>query len=99
MTTVQIRRYELLPGMMDDFVAWFPRLVPVREAHGFTVLFAYADRERNEFVWAVSHEDDFEAAVARYNESPERAAVFEGQPKRVGAMHVGLVEPVVPAAG
>ncbi len=97
MATVQLRRYELMPGVMDDFVAWFPRIVPAREAYGFSVLFAYADRERNEFVWAVRHDGDqaaFEAAVETYNASPERAAAFEGQPPRVGAMHLAFVEDV-----
>jgi len=90
---VQLRRYQLVPGMMDEFLAWFPGIVPVREKYGFKVLFAYADRESNEFTWAVSHDGDFDAALEVYNDSPERAALFEGQPKRVEEMHVAMVEP------
>lgn len=92
---MQLRRYEILPGEMDAFVAWFPNIVPVREKYGFKVEFAYADREKNEFVWVVSHEGDYEAALAVYNDSPERAAAFEGQPTRVAKMHLAMVESAI----
>ncbi|MPY94407.1 MAG: hypothetical protein GEV08_15510 [Acidimicrobiia bacterium] len=95
MATVQLRRYELVPDELDAFVAWFPRIVPVREKYGFRVLFAYLDREQNQFVWAVAHDGDFEAALEVYNASPERAAVFADQPKRVAEMHLSYVEPLV----
>lgn len=94
MATVQLRRYEMVPGTMDAFVAWFPSVVAVREQYGFKVLFAYADREHDEFVWAVSHDGDFDAALAIYNASPERAEVFKDQPERVAEMHLSFVEPV-----
>jgi hypothetical protein len=42
------------------------------------VLFAYADRQNNEFVWAVSHDGYFDAVVEEYQTSPERPAAFEG---------------------
>lgn len=99
MATVQLRRYELVDGMMDDFVAWFPGIVPVRAQYGFEVLFAYADREHDEFVWAVRFDGDeaaFRAAEAVYTASPERAAVFAGQPTRVATLHLALVEPALP---
>lgn len=94
--TIQLRRYELVDGVMDDFLAWFPEwIVPARAAHGFRIEFAYADREVNEFVWAVSTPGDAEAFAAieeRYLVSPERDAAFAGQPKRVAVHHVRLVE-------
>jgi len=98
-TTVQLRRYELVDGMMDDFLAWFPAIVPVRARYGFTVEVAYADRETNQFVWTVSFEGDeaaFRAAEEVYTKSPERAAVFAGQPTRVAKLHLALVEKVYP---
>ncbi len=95
MSTIQLRRYELVPGEMDAFVEWFPNIIPVRAKFGFTVLFGYADRENNEFVWAVSHDGDFDAALEQYNASPERAAAFEGQPVRVATMHLATVDAVV----
>lgn len=92
---IQLRRYELVPGEMDSFLAWFPNIIPVREKYGFKVVFACADRENNEFVWAVTHDGDFDAAVEVYNASPERAKVFEGQPTRVAKMHLAMVDRVV----
>lgn len=97
MKTVQLRRYELTDGAMDAFVAWFPSIVGVRAQYGFTVEFAYADPGTNQFVWAVSHAGDeaaFKAAEAVYSDSPERAACFAGQPKRVDAMHLAMVQPL-----
>lgn len=96
MQTVQLRRYEMLDGVMDDFIAWFETLAPARRQYGFEILFAFADRETNQFVWAVGYDGaDFDAAVATYNDSPERAAVFAGQPSRVKEMHLALVDVVV----
>jgi hypothetical protein len=83
---------------MDDFLAWFPNIIAVREKYGFKVLFAYAARERNEFVWAVGHDGDFDASCEIYNVSPERAEAFKDQPTRVAKMHLAMVEPVVPGA-
>ena len=97
--TVQLRRYELAPGVLDDFVAWFSsRLVPARTSSGFTVEFAYADREVDEFTWAVRAPGDAEAFLALeadYLASDARAAAFAGEPQRVAVSHVRLVEPVV----
>ena len=91
----QLRRYEVKPGMLDQLVEWFPTIVQAREKYGFTVDFAFADRERNQFVWAVSHPGDFDGALEEYNSSPERAAAFEGQPPMVDEMHLAMVDTVV----
>jgi hypothetical protein len=94
---VQLRRYEIVSGELDAFVEWFPSVVAARQRFGFKVLFAYADRQNNGFVWAVSHDGDFDAVVEEYQTSPERAAAFEGVPVRVTKAHVAMVEPVVAA--
>ena len=65
MRTVQLRRYEIKPGEMDDFVAAWRGVVPVREQYGFAVAFAVIDREQNEFVWAVTHDGDFASKKKR----------------------------------
>ncbi len=101
MTTVQLRRYELLDDMMNAFVAWWPGVIEVRATYGFKVQFGLADRDTNQFTWAVSFDSDeaaFKAAEAVYTASPERAALFAGQPKFVNALHVTLVEQVYPTA-
>lgn len=91
----QLRRYDVIEGQMDSLVEWFPNIVAVREQFGFTVEFVYADRENNELVWAVSHPGDYDAAYEEFVASPERAAVFAGQPDRVSAMHVSMVDTVI----
>ncbi len=90
----QLRRYTIAEGQMDRFVAWFPNIIPAREKYGFTVDWAYADKENNQFVWSVSHPGDFDAAVEVYNESPERKAAFEGFESPVTGMVLGMVDKV-----
>ena len=91
----QLRRYDVIEGQMDSLIEWFPSLIAVREKFGFKVEFMYADRENNQLVWAVSHQGDYDAAHEAYAASPERAAVFAGQPDRVSSMHVSMVDTVI----
>ena len=98
MTTVQLRRYTVEPGRMDDFLAWFPTLRPVREQYGFRIVFALADRGHDTFTWAVSFEGDQAAFTEReetYNASSERAAVFESNPRVVTSMEIGFADVVL----
>ncbi|GAA4267162.1 hypothetical protein [Frondihabitans peucedani] len=99
--TVQLRRYVLVDGLLDDFTAWWrSRLVPARRAYGFDIEFSYALPETSEFVWAVSlpgDADAFRAVEADYLASPERAAAFDGQPTWTTSQAVALVREV-PAA-
>ncbi len=92
---MQLRRYEVVEGQMDDLLAWFPTISAVRAEFGFKVEFMLVDREKNELTWAVSHPGDFDEAFARFADSPERAAAFADQPKRVENMHVAMVETVI----
>jgi hypothetical protein len=91
MATVQLRRYQISPGEMKAFVEWWPSVLPARKKYGFDVLFAFVDESTNQFVWAVSHDGDFDAVEKVYLESPERAAAFEGVPRRVDEMFVTKV--------
>ena len=72
MTTVQLRRYTIESGRMDDFITWvrLPHRTPcqVRVPRSFS---AYADDDHSEFVWAVVYYGDFDAAEAEYMASPE----------------------------
>ncbi|SDY39622.1 NIPSNAP protein [Modestobacter sp. DSM 44400] len=98
MTTVQLRRYQVEPGRMADFLAWFPALRPVREQYGFRLLFAYADEAADTFTWAVEHDGDeaeFRAVEATYTASPERAQVFETFPACISSMELGFVRDVL----
>ena len=71
-TTVLLRRYEVRPDAWDEFLRLWQGMRQLREAYGFTVLFGFADKERNEFVWAVRYEGDYEALAKRYYAAPER---------------------------
>ena len=95
--TVQLRRYEIEPGRMADFLEWFPTLLPVREQFGFRVLFALAEEEHSTFTWAVAHDGDeaaFSAVEERYTASPERARVFESFPDCIAGKEIGFATPV-----
>ncbi|GAA1819634.1 hypothetical protein [Agromyces neolithicus] len=96
MKTIQLRRYTLVDGTYDEFVAWFRSTMPfVRPAAGFAIEFAHGIRESNEFVWAVSAEGDREAFLAlesAYMDSDARAAAFEGVPQRVAASDIRFVD-------
>ncbi|WP_419838030.1 hypothetical protein [Candidatus Poriferisodalis sp.] len=91
----QLRRYDVIEGQMDSLLEWFPNIIAVREQYGFKVEFMYVDRENNQLVWAVSHDGDYEAAHDKYAASPERAAVFAGQPERVSGMNVSMVDTII----
>jgi len=94
MGTIQLRRYTVEPGRMNDFVEWWHSIVPPRAKYGFRVVFAYADEENDQFVWAVEHDGDFDAAEAEYMASPERAEAFATNPKVVTGMVVAKVRPI-----
>ncbi|HEX6955444.1 MAG TPA: hypothetical protein VF156_11245 [Agromyces sp.] len=98
MKTIQLRRYTLVDGEYDAFLAWWHEWMPrVRPEAGFTIEFAYGIRESNQFVWAVSAPGDRDAFLAREQEylvSDARAAAFEGVPQRIAAHDIELVDDV-----
>jgi hypothetical protein len=99
MITTQLRRYEVIEEEFDAWVSFFTsKLLPLRIKHNFTVVGAYADAENLQFVWIVSYPgtpDDLDAALERYKADPEWAAAYEGQPKRISAHTVSVVESLV----
>lgn len=94
--TIQLRRYRLVEGSYDDFVAWWKQEMPTaRQSGGFTIEFAYGIPETGEFVWAVSAPGDaaeFERLEQAYLASDARAAAFEGVPQRVAESVTHLVD-------
>ena len=97
--TVQLRRYELVPGQSDAFTRWWRQvLVPLRVSQGFRIEFGYLIHSSGEFLWAVSVEGDrveFGRIEAAYIESPERARVFENLPERVKEKHLSFVDDTI----
>ncbi|MGW9631982.1 hypothetical protein ACWGST_14885 [Agromyces sp. NPDC055520] len=96
MKTTQLRRYVIVDGLYEEFVAWWRDTMPaLRSEMGFAVEFAYGSPETNEFTWAVSvpgDVDEFERVDAAYKTSAERAAVFDGLPDRVASTRLSFVE-------
>jgi hypothetical protein len=90
--SVQLRRYEIKPGEMDQFLDAVRRAFVVREQYGFGVAFALVDEENNEFCWAVTHDGDFAAAEQEYYASPERAALPANPADHIAVLHVGMVK-------
>lgn len=90
----QIRRYELDPQHLDEWLTFFPELTSVRATFGFRLLAAYLDRANHEFTWIVAHDRPFAEVEATYSVSPERTALFSGRPKFARAMHVAEVETI-----
>jgi hypothetical protein len=91
---LQMRRYEIDPALVDDWLAFFERLTPVRAQFGFRLLSAYLDRANSEFTWIVEHDQPFAEAEAVYMASPERATMFAGQPRFTLALHVSDIEAI-----
>ncbi|GAA1055561.1 hypothetical protein GCM10017608_29850 [Agromyces luteolus] len=99
MKTIQLRRYTLVDGEYDAFVAWWDEWMPrVRSEAGFAIEFAYGIRDASQFVWAVSAPGDadaFRALEAEYLASDARAAAFDGVPQRVAVYDIALVDDLV----
>ena len=96
--TTQLRRYDIQPGAMEEFIAWFQGpLMAARREHGFTAEVAYVDSLENTVVWVARFEGteaEFLAAERIYEESPERARAFETYPGTILAKYAAIVQPV-----
>jgi hypothetical protein len=92
---IQLRRYTIAADRFDDFLAFWRGLVPIREQYGYAVLFAYADRTNNQFVWAVEHPDPLEVADPIYNASSERTEHWKTYPGVVETILVSEIEPII----
>jgi antibiotic biosynthesis monooxygenase (ABM) superfamily enzyme len=91
----QMRRYELVPEHQEGFLKWWEQIPAGRAKFGFKVLSAHVDRVGHEFTWVVEHDGDeaaFKAAETAWMTSPERTALFEGQPKHTVQIHVSMVD-------
>ena len=75
---VEVRRYDILDGQLDEFVArWTSGVLPLRGEFGFTIVGAWAIPGTNEFVWVVGHDTEasFADAEERYYSSTERTSM------------------------
>jgi len=87
--TIMLRHYTLQPGTADAFIDWWKAsIVPLREAWGFAIDWAYLDRENNTFTWTISYPGDeaaFRACDEEYSAHPDRAAALSIAPPLAGA--------------
>lgn len=91
----QMRRYELDPAHVEQWLSFFQELTVVRSKFGFRLLSAYFDRTNNEFTWIVQHDQPFGEVEPAYTASAERAALFAGRPAFARALHVSEVEEIL----
>jgi hypothetical protein len=98
--TTQLRIYTINKGRLDDFVrAWAAGVHPLRLKNGYRIDGAWVIRERNEFVWLLSHDgEDWEAQERAYYASPERAAVHPDPAQYIAKGEKWFVTPVLPPA-
>lgn len=82
--TLMLRHYDLAEGTSERFLSWWSSHIPaLRERGGFTIEWAYLDRDRETFTWAISYpggEADFRRADAVYEADPEREAAIAVAP-------------------
>ena len=60
MTVAHLRTYTINKGMMDDWLALFPKLIPVMEDAGIKVESTWVNEERAKFIWIRSYGDSVE---------------------------------------
>lgn len=97
--TIQLRRYRIAEGRIEDFLRSWQAVIPaLRQRHGFEIRFAYLDREHRVFAWAVAVAGDRSLFLAReraYYESPERQALAQhGDASVLEEMSIGFVDSI-----
>ena len=60
MTVAHLRTYTINKGMMDDWLALFPKLIPVMEDAGIKVESTWVNEECTKFIWIRSYGDSVE---------------------------------------
>ena len=60
MTVAHLRTYTINKGMMDNWLALFPKLIPVMEDAGIKVESTWVNEERTKFIWIRSYGDSVE---------------------------------------
>ncbi len=100
MTTSEYRRYVLKPEMADEFIEWYRAGAPaIRARFGFTVEWVVIDRAGLRFDWLVSHpgsEEDFRAAEAAFEASPEWVEYLSRIRPSLDGLEKSFVEVVLP---
>lgn len=96
--TTQLRIYTINRGRLDDFVAaWRSGVFPLRTRLGFTISQAWMIRERNEFIWVISHPgpEPWEDVERAYYGSAERAALDPDPAQFIARAEQWFVTPIL----
>ena len=93
----QLRMYQIEPGWMGEFMESFRAVVTARAEYGFTVDGAWVVDGEDRFVWlATYHGDgDWDEAVERYYNSPERQALDPDPATFIVSMDTKMVHPAL----
>ncbi|GAA1453588.1 hypothetical protein ACFP47_08935 [Nesterenkonia lacusekhoensis] len=90
--TTMMRRYTTDPQLLDEFVQFLhTEVFPAREQRGFTVESVWLSAEKDELTWFVSRpgtREEFDRAEKEWEESEERARIFDGRPAYVLAKDI-----------
>jgi NIPSNAP protein len=96
--TTELRDYHIVPGRLDDFVdGWRAGVVPLREAHGYSIPAAWLVREEHRFIWLLSLDvppAEWEAHNDAYYADPRRAALDPDPASLIVEARHTLLQPV-----
>jgi hypothetical protein len=96
MSVIQLRSYQLAEGTLPGWAEhWRQHVLPLRQAFGFEIVFAYADHDNSQFVWAVRFDgtaEDLSRRDREYHDSLEWAARNKGKNGPIQSTTVAIVE-------
>ena len=100
----QLRIYTINRGMMDQWVSFFNEtLMPIYGKVGIVVEGAWANEDKNQFIWirSFADADDLKAKEAAFYASPEWNANMDKARGHLARVDVQVMETVlkVPAGG
>jgi hypothetical protein len=88
----QLRMYRVRSGEMDEWIQeWREHVLPLRRAHGFSVVGPWVRREEDLFVWLIGHRER-EAANASYYASPARRSLDPDPARHLAETNAWIVE-------
>jgi hypothetical protein len=93
MPTTLLRTYQIKPGHWDDFLSMWREVAAIRQRFGFTIEFAFEDREKNIFTWAISHPGNLEEVHVSYYADPDRVKLKPIK-EHLAAIEIRQVQPV-----
>ena len=97
--TIQLRKYTIKKGKMDEFVAaWTGSVYPLRLKHGFEVERAGIIEKTNEFVCVLNDGDgdDWDAKEAAYYGSEEHARLEPLLVPHIAGSDTWFIRSVIP---